>query len=464
MSDQALSKRKELAALLKFAAPIGVSQMAAIGMGMTDVIVAGNAGTKDLAGVMIGSNAWQIVAFFFFGIGLANAPIVGRHFGVLDWKSIRDHLHQSVWLALVCGLLTLLFVYLAATYLTLWQLDPEVSLIATGYMLAVLPGAFSMAVLPLFRASLESMNEIHFVMKLSIGVFLLNILLDYWFVFGGFGLEPLGGVGCGWATSIVFCVQLLILCWHLVKSPRLAELKLTKIFPRPRWTLIRPTFLLGLPIGLSTLMEIGFFGGMGLRMADIGVIEAGAHAIAINIAAFVFMLFISLGHAVTVRASHALGRGDHALARQIVSLGLLSVIGFALVSSVATYTLRAYLPGLFNQDADVIRLASMYLALAALFQFFDGLQAVAVCSLRAYKDTAVPCGIQFVAFWLMGLPLGIFLPGTTILGHQIGSEGAWIAFCIALFTSSVILLSRLYMKVFKTSSVDKNVPISNVYE
>jgi len=208
-------------------------------------------------------------------------------------------------------------------------------------------------------------------------------------------------------------------------------------------------------------MEIGFFGGMGLRMADFGVIEAGAHAIAINIAAFVFMLFISLGHAVTVRASHALGRSDHALARRIVLLGLLSVIGFALVSSVVTYTLRSYLPILFNQDVDVIRLASMYLAFAALFQFFDGLQAMAVCSLRAYKDTAIPCGIQFFAFWLIGLPLGIFLPGTTILGYQIGSEAVWIAFCIALFTSSIILLPRLYIKVFRSSFLDNKAAVDS---
>ena len=436
-------------ALLKFAAPIGVSQMAAIGMGMTDVIVAGNAGTNDLAGVMIGSNAWQIVAFFFFGIGLANAPIVGRHFGILDWRSIRSHLHQSAWLALACGLLTLLFVYLAARCISLWQLDSEVSDIATGYMLAVLPGAFAMAVIPLFRASLESMNEIHFVMKLSIGAFLLNILLDYWLVFGGLGLSPLGGVGCGWATSIVLCCQLLVLGWHLMKSPRLAKLKLTRKFAKPRWDLIRPTFMLGLPIGLSTLMEIGFFGGMGLRMADIGVVEAGAHAIAINIAAFVFMLFISLGHAMTVRASHALGRGDHELARQIILLGLVSVIVLALISSVSTYLLRGVLPLLFNQDMEVVGLACTFLAFAAFFQFFDGLQAVAMCSLRAYKDTAVPSGIQFVAFWIVGLPLGVFLPGLSIGTITIGAEGVWVAFCISLLVSSGILLWRLHWRVFR---------------
>ena len=455
MSDKALSRRSQMLALLKFAAPIGVSQIAAIGMGMTDVIVAGNAGKNDLAGVMIGSNAWQIVAFFFFGIGLANAPIVGRYFGTVDWQSIRIHLHQSAWLALACGLLTVLFVFLAAKGISLWQLEPAVSNIAIGYMFAVLPGAFAMAVIPLFRASLESMNEIHFVMKLSVAAFLLNILLDYWFVFGGLGLEPLGGVGCGWATSIVLFCQLLVLGWHLIKSPRLKQLNLTGDIAKPRWTLIRPTFLLGLPIGLSTLMEIGFFGGMGLRMADIGVTEAGAHAIAINIAAFVFMLFISLGHAVTVRASHALGRADYQSARQIVLLGLALIVGFALVSSVLTYTLRLSLPLLFNQDMDVVRLASRYLVLAALFQFFDGLQAMAVCSLRAYKDTAVPSGIQFFAFWVVGMPVGIFLPGTSIFGYQIGSEGVWIAFCVSLLVSSLMLLLRLYWKVFRPVSRDK---------
>jgi multidrug resistance protein, MATE family len=188
---------------------------------------------------------------------------------------------------------------------------------------------------------------------------------------------------------------------------------------------------------------------MGLRIADIGVIEAGAHAIAINIASFVFMFFIALGHAVTVRASHAIGRNAFDEARRVVILGLATIAVIATITSIVTYVLRGALPLLFNQDVGVVLLASQFLIFAAAFQFFDGVQAMAICSLRAYKDTAVPSGIQFFAFWVVGMPLGIFLPGSIIGGNQIGSEGVWISFCISLALSSAILLSRLYWKVFR---------------
>lgn len=449
MEDYEGAWRKELPALLKFAAPICVSQIAAVGMGMTDVIVAGNAGKADLAAVMIGSSVWSIIAFFFFGIGLANAPIVGRHYGVLNWDAIRSHMQQSGWLALACGLFAAFFVIVAAQFVHFWQIDAEVILIATDYLIAISPGAFAMAVVPLFRASLESMDEIHFVMKLSVATFVLNIAVDYWFVFGGLGLPAMGGAGCGVATSLVLGVQLIIFFWYLLKAKRLSQLEFFKGFSGPNWKLIRPTLILGFPIGLSTLMEIGFFGGMGLRMADIGVAEAGAHAVAINIAAFVFMFFIALGHAVTVRASHALGRDDFQRAKRIVLLGIASILAAALVSSVITYSFRHVLPLLFNQDMEVVSLAAQYLVYAALFQFFDGLQAMSICSMRAYKDTAVPSAIQFFAFWVVGMPLGIFLPGSIIGSTAIGSEGVWIAFCISLAVSSAILLLRLYWKVFK---------------
>lgn len=452
MEETRGSWAKELIVLLKFAGPISIAQLALIGMGMTDVIVAGNAGKIDLAAVMIGANVWEIIALFFMGVGLANAPLIGRHFGVQDWGAIREQLHQSAWLALACGILTVLLVYCAIRSFHLWDIDPEVRGIAVDYLLAVLPGAACLAVIPLFRASLESMNEIHFVMKVSVIAFVLNIFADYLFVFGGLGIPAMGGAGCGYATSIILTFELLAFAIYLFRSPRLSELKLLQSFSAPRWSMIGSTLLLGLPIGFSMLMEMGFFGGMGLRMADIGVIEAGAHAIAINIAAFVFMVFISVGYAVTVRVSQALGREHYAHARQIIILGLISVVVIALFSSTLTYLMRNNLPLLFNQDPGVVRLAASFLIFAALFQFFDGLQAMAMCSLRAYKDTAVPSGIQFVAFWVVGMPLGIFLPGMNYRGELIGSEGIWIAFCISLLVSSGILLWRLYWRVFRQRS------------
>ena len=443
------SWRPQLVALLRFAVPICIGQVAALGMGMTDVVVAGNYSKEDLAALMVGANTWQVVVFFFFGIGLANAPIIGRYFGRKDWQAIRSQLNQSIWLAITCGLLAALSVFLCATYIDLWNIDPEVVSVAQTYLYWVIPGAFALSVTPLFRASLESMNEIYFLMLLSVGAFLINIVIDIWFVFGGLGLPAMGGAGCGLATSLVLCTQLAILYWYTSRSKNLRERKLLRGFSLPKWPLIKPTLYLGLPIGLSLLMEIGFFAGMGLRMADIGVVEAGAHAIAISIASFVFIVFVSVGNAVTVKASQAIGRGEYSNARQIVFLGLASVGSLAALTSITTLGLSKWLPLLFNRDVDVVQLATKFLLFAALFQLVDGIQAIGISGLRAYKDTVTPSIIQFFAFWVVGLPIGFLLPGKTVFGYTVGSEGVWIAFCVSLCVSCTILMVRLYHIVFK---------------
>lgn len=426
--------------------------MAIIGMGMTDVIVAGNTGVADLAGVMIGSNIAHVIALFFFGIGMANSPLIGRHFGTLNWEGIRKQIHQSAWLSLAGGLLTVLIVYLVARYIHLWNIDTDARDIASKYLLAVIPGTFCLAIFPLFRSTLEAMNEIYLVMKVIVAAFVLNIFVDYWFVFGGFGMPAMGGVGCGWATSLILTIEAIVLAAYLLLSPKYSHLKLLYRFPKPDWSRIKPTLLLGLPIGLSILMEMGFFGGIALRMADIGVTEAGAHAVAINIAAFIFMLFYSIGQAVTVRASQYIGRKAWNDARQTVKLGMASVLALSLATCLLTLALRNTLPLLFTQDPEVLALASLLLVYAALFQLFDGIQAVAMCALRAYKDTAIPSLIQGIAFWGIGMPLGIALPFWSFNDQPIGSGGVWLAFCVALFVSSAILCCRMYWVIFRPSA------------
>jgi len=437
----------EISALVKLALPVSLAQLALVGMSATDVLIAGTAGTIDLAGMNLGANSWNMISLFFMGIGFATQPLIAKHFGAGNAKGIKHQLNQSLWLCFFLGIAATACVVLGANLLSLLAYQPDMLAIGHDYLIAVSFCALPLALIPAVRGTLEGVNQTKVVLWITLAAFLLNIPLDYIFVNGLFGVPRMGGVGCGWATTILVWGMFLamLLAVHLHKAVR--PLNLLKSLQRPRSSTIYSTFRLGLPIGFSILIELSMFSGAGILIAAFGPVEAGAHAVAITVASMSFMLYMGLGQGVTIRASQFLGAQRPDQAWYCVKAGTIFNMMVATVVCISFLLFAESFVGLFSSDAAVLKLAVVLLYFAAAFQLADCLQVAVICALRAYHDTDSPPKYQLFAFWMLGLPIGL---GLAFFGWWPGLEGAkglWFGMVLSLFIVGFLLLRRLHAMV-----------------
>ena len=436
--------RKETPALMRLAAPVCLSQLALLGIGITDVILAGRVGTTDLAGVTLGSNAWHIVIFFFAGIAIANQPLVANFFGAGNTKALRNQIFQSAWMALGCGVTATICVLIAAQLMSLLHVTPEVLAIGTGYMTVMALGAIAMTLLMVLRTSLEAMNQTRVVFVINLSMFLLNIPLDLALLFGLWGFPELGGVGCAWASVTVLWTSVLLQWLVLVFARNNQYLKLGSSLPSPNRIQIVDTLKLGIPIGFSSLVELGFFGGAAIVIATIGEIAVASHAVAISAASVTYMLFLGLGQGISILAAQRLGaRKPH---RSITGIwfGINLSLVLATVLSIIIVTFRFEIAGLYSKDINVINLAAQLLIWAAIFQLADALQITAICGLRAFKETRSPPRYQLIAFWLLAFPLGYGLGVLGWIPVLQGPQGFWLAMLIGLSVAAILITRKLW--------------------
>ncbi len=437
----------EIRSLLKLALPVSLAQLALVGMTATDVLIAGNASTVDLAGINLGANTWNMIICFFMGIGFATQPLVAKHFGAKNESGIKHQLHQSIWLCFGLGVVATLLTWLASYLLSFINYEYGLLDVARNYLVVIALCAIPSAMIPAVRGTLEGMSYPRPVFWINLSAFLLNIPLDYVLVNGLYGFPQLGGVGCAWATVFLVWCMILLNVSVINRHKKLKHLKLLSQFSKPDRNAIESTVKLGFPIGVSIFIELSMFCGAGMMIAMFGTVEAAAHSVAITIASMSFMLYMGLGQGVTIRASQFLGANQASKAWYTIKSGTSFNI---LVSIIICYIFIFYneaLIGLFSSDKQVIELAIVLLYFGAAFQIADSLQVAVVCALRAYHDTTSPPKYQFFAFFVIGLPLGIGLSFYAWWPGLEGAKGLWLAMVASLSIVGVMLLRRLMIVV-----------------
>ena len=258
-----------------------------------------------------------------------------------------------------------------------------------------------------------------------------NALAAYGLIFGTFGLPALGLQGAGIATALTNLLMFLGLLAYVLHDRQFRRYQILGRFWRPDWARLREIFRLGLPIGVTLIMEVGLFASAGFMMGWIGTAELAAHQIALQCAAVTFMVPLGLGQAATVRVGLAAGAGDPAGVRRAGSAAL--VIGglFMAAMAILMWTWPAAIIGLFIDagnpaNATVLQTAVTFLGIAALFQIFDGGQVIGAGALRGLKDTRWPMVFAAIAYWLVGMTMAYGLGfGAASAASASGSGSRW---------------------------------------
>ena len=437
------SRRQEFAAQLTLALPILGGQLAQTANGFVDTMMAGRVSANDLAAVAVGASIWVPLFLFMTGVLMSATPILSRHLGGEAYHRINPLAQQGLWLALGLGVLCALILRSVAPVMVWMDVDPAIRPMVSGYLDALSWGMPGAAIMLALRSYTEAMNHTRPVLLFSVIGLLINIPSNYILIYGKLGFPAMGGVGCGWATSLVmWCMALMMLVYtHRHPVYRSAPLNLRRRhFEMPS---LGYMLRLGLPVGLSIFFEVSIFAVIALLIGSLGAQTVASHQIALNFTSLIFMVPLSFALAATVRVGHARGRADTASLSNAVQIALMISVIVGVVAALALVVARHWIPHIYTSNPEVIALASYLLLFAALYQISDALQVCANGCLRGFEDTGKPMLMTLFAYWGVGLPLGYSLGLTDWLVPAMGPAGFWIGLVAGLTVAAVLLGLRL---------------------
>lgn len=438
----------EALAILRLAGPMIVAQLAQTGIAFVDTVMAGRLSAADLAAVSLGSSIWLTVFLSLSGVLMALAPLVSQAFGAGRTQEIGPLVRQGLWLGLLLGGITFWLVRQAGPVLQLVGATPDVALKTQQFLAAL---SWGMPPVLLYRALYpfaSGIGKTRPIMYITLVSLLLAIPLNYLFIYGKLGLPQLGAEGCGWAMAICCWFNFVALAIHSARNRFFRRFEVWRHWSWPDWPQQIQLLKLGLPIGVSYLVEISAFTVVALLLAQLGATVVAAHQITLNFSAIVYMVPQTVSVALTVRVGQAVGAGNESGAAYTCNIGLQLALAFACCTAIAIWFGASWLAGLYSNDPQVIALAGSLLLFAAVYQLPDAAQVCAAGALRGYKITSLPMLILVLVFWGVAIPLGyqLGLHGVPWLnaGQPLAAAGFWGALVLSLFLAAAPLL--LYLR------------------
>ena len=433
-----LPSRAELRDLVALALPVAVVQMGLVSQGMVDTAMVGRVTETQLAAVTLGNLYFFSVAVFGMGLLLALDPLVSQAYGAGDHDDIRAAVQRGLVLSVVLALATSGLLAAADPVLRLLGQPEEVVPIAAGYCRALTWGMWPFYGFVVFRQVLQALGRVAPIVWTIVLANLLNVFANWVLVFGNLGAPALGAVGSGWATTVsrwFMCVCVLMLAFRVI-APYLGGVRREILKILPLWRVAR----LGVPIGMHLFLEFGAFGATGIAMGWLGTEALAGHQIALNLAAFAFMIPLGISQAAAVLVGRSVGEGRPDRARRCAGGAILLCCAVMAATAAVFLLLPGPLARQFTTQAEVAAVAMTLIPVAGMFQLFDGLQVVCAGVLRGVADTLRPMIYNVLGFWLFGLPVGL------ILGFPlgVGPAGLWWGLAAGLGAVALMLMWRMW--------------------
>ena len=426
--------RAHLRAILHLGAPLVVNNLAYAGIGFADTVMAGQIGPEALAAVAVGSNALALLQLVGTGMMMALSPIVAHDYGAGRDASTGIHLRQALWIAVALSLLPLLFARVAEPAFHAVGTDPSIVPTAAKFAQAICFGVPAMFAAQALTYTSEGLGRTRPIMLMTVATLPVNVLLNWVFMFGHWGVPAFGAVGAGIASAITMWVALLFML-ALMSQRSFARFRLFDRYDPPDPARLRAILKLGLPFTGSLLAEGSLFVGATFMVSTLGTLLVAAHQVALSYANLMFMIPAAFHSATTVRVGHMLGRGAHDEARRAGYTGIAFCVALMVVSACILLVARHPIADLYTDDPRVIELAASLLLLAGLFQISDGLQLGCNGALRGFQDARVPLLITAISYWGVGF-VAAYVLGIARGG---GAPGVWIGLIAGLTTAGVLL-------------------------
>jgi len=421
--------------------PVMLSQLGHVMMGVTDSIMVGHIGAEPLAAASLANVAFNVILLFGIGVSYAITPLVASAQGDHNNKNISDTLKHGLAINFINSLILVLVVYFGKNILYHIDQPAEVVALSIPYLDIITYSIIPTLLFQTFRQFSEGLSFTRIAMFVVIASNFLNIGLNYIFIYGHLGFPAMGLVGAGYGTLLSRIVMAIGIAVYIYQSPSFKEFRGGFSVGNYSRSLIKKMLNIGLPAGVQFIFEVAAFDFSAVMMGWLGAKTLAAHQIAINLATISYMTTTGLAAAATIRVSNELGKRDFRTMRTVgftlLGLALVVMALWGLIFIVG----RNFLPQLYIEDMEVIAIAAPLIVIAGFFQLADGTQVVCLGALRGMQDVKIPSLFIFIAYWVVGLPLGYFLGFK--MGY--GAIGIWTGLLIGLTLTAIAMFFRFHL-------------------
>ncbi|MGX5174168.1 MATE family efflux transporter [Aliikangiella sp. IMCC44653] len=432
--------KQELKALIPIAIPAVFAQLAQMAMGVIDTVMAGHYSSDALAAIAIGSSLLHPVLVFFMGLFLAFNPIIAHLRGASNEVKIGANFRLSLLLAAIFTPFAILSLFNAHYILDWLGVATNVAQLSTDYLHATIWGMPGLLGFLALRFCNEGLFSTPAIMAATIISIPFNIFLNYWFMYGGFGVPEMGALGIGYATGLVWTIMFIGLLVYTVFTPKYQSLNIFNRWSLPSKPEIKEVFRLGLPMAVTLGFEITMFAAVSLMIARYPTYVMGGHQIAVNIASLAFMIPLGISQAITARVGYFAGKKDPRSTQLAGYTGITVSALLSAFSATAMILIPSFLVQLYTQETQVVNVAIGMLFFAAVFQFSDSIQVASAGALRGIKDTKVPMLMTAISYWMVGFPVGYYCAESL----QMNANGYWVGLIAGLSCAAILLLFRWF--------------------
>lgn len=429
--------RDELRPMIALAVPVVVAELGWMTMGIVDTLMVGRLSPEAIGAVGVGNSIFMGLVIFAMGLMLGIDALVSRAFGSGDLEACHRWLVHGVTLALALSPLFMLVLYALSSALETWGLTPAVLELTRPYLQAVAWSVPPLLLYAAFRRYLQAMNVVRPIMFALVTANIVNAAANWVLIFGHLGAPAMGVRGSAWATVFARVVMAGMLLAVIVRREWGRRPGLFQTSLRIEGAKVALLLRLGLPAAIQVTLEVGVFALATILAGGLPTAALAAHQIALNIAAFAFMVPLGVSSAGAVRVGQAVGRRDREGAARSGWTALLIGAGFMSCSAAVLLLLPRQLIAAFTLDARVLEVGISLLTVAAVFQLFDGVQTVATGALRGLGDTRTPMVWNLFGHWFVGLPLGYAL----CFVFDVGVVGLWWGLTSGLVICAIGLLA-----------------------
>ena len=448
----------EFKIISQHAGSVLVGQLAVMAFGVADTVIVGRYSDAALAALSVGSALYISVYVGLIGIVQALLPIWAEMHGARKHEAVGSSLRQSLYL---CGLITAvgMTALLFPGPLLRWAQVPGLMLGEVQRYLTVLAFAFAPSLLfRVYSTFNQSLGKPLLVTGLQVGALMVKVPLSIWLVAGGGGMEPLGAVGCAWATLVVNYLLLGLSVVMLRTQALYKPYRLWQRMERPDWRQIGDFARLGIPGGLAYMVEVTSFTLMALFIARLGTVATASHQIAASAAAVLYMMPLSMAIACSARVSFWLGanRPDNAKHVVMLAIKLTALVSIALAAIILIA--NKWLASLYSGNPNIVAIGAALLTWVAFYHVADALQALCAFLLRCYRITLAPLVLYSILLWGLGLYGGYQLTYEGLAG-RVATQSAssfWAASTVAISFVAFCLLALLWHAVRKSLPVNRS--------
>lgn len=425
--------------------PVIVGQLGHIMMGVIDNAMVGGVGYEYLSASGLANGMFFLIIIIGMGIGMALSPLTAEAEGAKNYGLAADYLKQGLVIAVLGSVVLGVATWLSPVVFPYMNQPARDLELAPSYLRILAWGIPAFMLFLTGKHFVDGLSLTRPAMYITLIGLLSNVFMNWLLIYGNWGFPRLELDGAGYATNLSRYLMALLMLGYIWLHPRFASY-------RQGWEgihgrIIRKILRIGIPTGLQYFFEASAFVLAAFMVGWLGSAARAAHQIAISMASVTFMVVIGIASGASIRVGDALGRKDLTDIRQAGYTGVMLGVGFMILAAVAFVIGREWLPALFLSaegglkgldSQEVLNMAARLMLFAAVFQVFDGTQAVGGAILRGLQDVRIPTLITLLAYWVVALPL-CYLLGFV---WNWGLDGVWAAFVICLMVSAVLLLLR----------------------